>query len=398
MPRVADGHWQNSGLMTDRDGIVLDTRNPGVDQPDVSMIVPVFNVAPYIEACLNSILANHSELRLELIIIDDGSGDLSHEVIHALLMRGDWPPLVYIRQKNQGLSAVRNRGASLARGDFIGFLDSDDLIVPGQLRQMLDLARANQCDLVLGQTEIFESVTGVSRPFYDQPYWESLLHGQSFLVTSSKESPDILSFEPNVNYRLISRQFYQKAGLHFPEGLFFEDAAVHIRMVMQAQAIALHSAIYYRYRVNRPGKITEERSRRRFDVLPVCHLAIMELLSANATPSQAAAALRGLFRLAWGCGVMTLINERHTFFIQAVTVFGSGLPRQWMIAYLKRHLRDPRHALLGLLMTGGGDKVLAAWSSRELSFVESLRFGVHLFWPSREKPRPDSGDSQRNQS
>lgn len=383
--------------MTDRDGVVLDTRNPGVDQPDVSMIVPVFNVAPYIRACLESILANRSELSLELIIIDDGSEDRSHEVIQALLVGEDWPPLVYIRQANQGLSAVRNRGAALARGDFIGFLDSDDLIVPGQLRRMLEFARTGRCDLVLGQTEVFDSETGLSGPFYDRAYWDALLNGQSSLVTTAKESPDILSLEPNVNYRLISRPFYQKAGLRFPEGLFFEDAAVHIRMLLQAQAIALHGEIYYRYRVNRPGKITEERSRRRFDVLTVCHLAITELLAANAAPAQAAAALRGLFRLAWGCGVMTLTDQRHAFFMQAVGIF-SGLPRQWMVAYLKRQRRDPRHALLGLLMTGGADKVLAAWSSRELSFVEWLRFAVRLFRAPPEKQGSDAGGGQRNPS
>lgn len=383
--------------MTDRDGVVLDTRNPGVDQPDVSMIVPVFNVAPYIRACLESILANRSELSLELIIIDDGSEDRSHEVIQALLVGEDWPPLVYIRQANQGLSAVRNRGAALARGDFIGFLDSDDLIVPGQLRRMLEFARTNRCDLVLGQTEVFDSETGLSGPFYDRAYWDALLNGQSSLVTTAKESPDILSLEPNVNYRLISRPFYQKAGLRFPEGLFFEDAAVHIRMLLQAEAIALHGEIYYRYRVNRPGKITDERSRRRFDVLTVCHLAITGLLAANAAPAQAAAALRGLFRLAWGCGVMTLTDQRHTFFMQAVGIF-SGLPRQWMVAYLKRQRRDPRHALLGLLMTGGADKVLAAWSSRELSFVEWLRFAVRLFRAPPEKQGSDAGGGQRNPS
>jgi glycosyltransferase involved in cell wall biosynthesis len=383
--------------MTDRDGVVLDTRNPGVDQPDVSMIVPVFNVAPYIQACLESIRANQSDLHLELIIIDDGSEDLSHEVIEALLLRGDWPPLVYIRQSNQGLSAVRNRGAALARGDFLGFLDSDDLIVPGQLRRMLDFARRTRCDLVLGQTEIFDSATAESGPFYDRAYWDALMKGQTPLVTSAKESPDILSLEPNVNYRLISREFYQKARLSFPEGLLFEDAAVHLRMLLQAQAVALHGEVYYRYRINRPGKITEVRSRRRFDVLAVCHLAITELLAANASPAQAAAALRGLFRLAWGCGVMTLLDQRHAFFKQAVGLFGSGLPRPWMVAYLKRHRRDPKHALLGLLMTGGGDKVLAAWSSRELSLVEWLRFAARLFSTPRGKPASDAGGGQRNQ-
>jgi hypothetical protein len=69
-----------------------------------------------------------------------------------------------------------------------------------------------------------------------------------------------------------------------------------------------------------------------------------------------------------------------------------------MVAYLKRQRRDPRHALLGLLMTGGADKVLAAWSSRELSFVEWLRFAVRLFRAPPEKQGSDAGGGQRNPS
>lgn len=358
--------------------VVRNTRGAGVVLPDVSMIVPVFNVASYVQACLESILANCADVNFELIIIDDGSTDDSHEVILELLAREGWPPLIYIRQANQGLSAVRNRGAALARGDFIGFLDSDDLIVPGQLSRMLDAVRYAGGDLVLGQTEVFDSETGESRPFYDSSYWTALLNGQPLLITHVTDTPDILSLEPNVNYRLISRRFYQQAALTFPEGLLFEDAAVHYRMLLQARTVVLLGGIYYRYRVNRPGKITEQRSCRRFDVLPVCDLSLDELFMAKTNPLQAAAALRGLFRLAWGCGVMTLAEQRHAFFDRAVGIFSSRVPREWMIDYLKRFRGDPKHAVLGLLMMTGGNNVLTALSFKRLPLIELIRFSLRL--------------------
>lgn len=354
--------------MTVDNQVVLDTRVQGGKEPDVSIVVPVFNVASFVGACLESIRLNARDIRLELIVIDDGSQDSSHEVICELLDQWKESPVVYVRQENQGLSAARNRGAALASGQFIGFMDSDDLMALDQLHQMVDMARRTRADLILGRTEVFDSVTEGSRDFYDSSCWDALLGSQSFLVTNAKDSPGILSLEPNVNYRLISRQFYRKAALGFPEGLFFEDAAVHLRMLLQAQTVVMSGDIYYRYRVNRPGKITEERSRRRFDVLPVCSQALGELREANASPAQAGAALRGLFRLVWGCGGMTLADQRYAFFVEAAQVF-AALPGEWMIAYLKRHRGDPKHAVLGLLMAMGAFRVLTA-----VSFARANRF------------------------
>ncbi len=360
--------------------VILDTRNLNAGAPELSMIVPVFNVAPYVRECLESIRANSLDVMLELIIIDDGSTDGSHEVIESMLHDGAWPPLAYVRQANQGLSAVRNYGVALARGTYLGFLDSDDRIVSGALRRMIDYAQCGGCDLILGRTQIFDSGTGELSAFYDTAFWDLLIGGNPVSFTNALQSPELLSLEPNANYRLISRQFYGGAALSFPEGLYFEDAAVHLRMLLRAKVIALYGGDYYQYRVNRPGKITEERSRRRFDVLQVCTLALNELKEANVTPAQGGAALRGLFRLTWGCGIMTIEGQRHEFFTQAADIFGAQVPWAWMTAYLRHHLMDLRHVVLGLLLTGSGDRVLADFSAKRWPLLELVRFGIHFLF------------------
>lgn len=103
-------------------------------RPYLSMIVPTYNVAPYIEDFLNSIIAQDSPLLdLELIFVDDGSTDVTPQILADWAAR--YPKLIRtIRQENQGLSAARNAGLTLARGKWVSFPDPDDFLHPSYLR------------------------------------------------------------------------------------------------------------------------------------------------------------------------------------------------------------------------------------------------------------------------
>ncbi len=371
--------------------IILDTRHPvaagGI--PQVSLIVPVFNVEPYVAECLRSIRANAEGIVLELIVIDDGSTDDSVKAIEILVKAGPWPETLFLRQANRGLSAVRNLGAGLARGEYIAFLDSDDRIKPGALRLLLDLARESDCDVVLGRTEVFDSETGEVTPFYDVHLWDGLLEGRHSRLIDAGQSPGVLALEPNANYRLIRRRFQIEQELNYPEGLLFEDAPVHFRMLLAARRIGLLDVIYYSYRVQRPGKITEERSQRRFDVLKVTRQAIEELKDGGAIDEQGGAALRVLFRLVWGCGIMTLPSQRHRFFQGVCALFVSLMPRPWLENYLEQNRADIRHCLLGLLLADGGETILVEVSFGKYPILALFAFlsrGGHAFTLARSVP------------
>ena len=145
--------------------VIHDSRSGGGQSPDVSLIVPVYNVLPYLEECLAGVFATIATVNLEVIIIDDGSTDGSGQRVEALLAQYKPANVLHLRQHNQGLSAVRNLGVSLATGDYIGFLDSDDLISVGAMRCMLDFARENDCDVVLGKSLVFDSKSDSVTPF-----------------------------------------------------------------------------------------------------------------------------------------------------------------------------------------------------------------------------------------
>ncbi len=105
--------------------------------PAVSVVIPTFDRADFLPAALDSVLAQEG-VPLEVIVVDDGSTD---ETASVLQRYGD--RIVSLRQPNSGPAIARNRGIAVARGEWVAFLDSDDMWEPGALRRLLDAATAN---------------------------------------------------------------------------------------------------------------------------------------------------------------------------------------------------------------------------------------------------------------
>ena len=111
--------------------------------PILSIVIPAYNVAPYIEAAVNSAL-DQTLRDIEVIVVDDGSTDATPKILDKIQRaRGD-ARLRIIRQPNGGLSAARNTGIRNARGAFIGFLDSDDIWAPQKAELQVGLMQADE--------------------------------------------------------------------------------------------------------------------------------------------------------------------------------------------------------------------------------------------------------------
>src|ERR1700693_6123598 len=102
-----------------------------------SIIIPTYNHANYISGAIQSAL-NQDYENVEIIVVDDGSTDNTHEIVLQFGNRGR-----YIRQDNHGLSAARNTGLRLARGEFVGLLDADDMYEKHYLRSLVDILENN---------------------------------------------------------------------------------------------------------------------------------------------------------------------------------------------------------------------------------------------------------------
>jgi glycosyltransferase involved in cell wall biosynthesis len=167
-----------------------------VTTPLVTVIVVVFNGERFLRSALESLYAQDYE-PFEVVLIDDGSTDASAEIVRS------FPQTRYIYQENQGQAAARNAGLSLAQGEFLTYLDADDLIPPYKLRRQTEYLMANpDVGCVLGRQEI------MLEPGIDPPEWLTRdpifgdLGGLPFLsvMTRTQLLRDVGGFDPSLRF------------------------------------------------------------------------------------------------------------------------------------------------------------------------------------------------------
>ena len=121
----------------------------------VSIIVPVYNVAPFLDECIASILSQ-SYTEWEAILVDDGSTDGSSNICDCWSKKDS--RIKVIHQSNSGVSTARNNGIDAACGEYITFVDSDDYVDANYLQEMINAAKKSDCDIVVsGLKQIFSN-------------------------------------------------------------------------------------------------------------------------------------------------------------------------------------------------------------------------------------------------
>ena len=231
--------------------------------PRYSIIVPVYNVEPYLCECLESILAQDSRSEYEAILVDDGSTDRSGAICDEYAAK--YARFHAIHQENRGPSGARNTGLDVAAGEFILFLDSDDLWYP-QMLSCMDEFVEEAPDMVLYLFERFdeEGERSVIAPKI-LPHGES---GKEYMERefSAGEMP-LVSAWPYM-YR---RAFLDHNNIRFKEGIFFEDLDFALYTYPAAKTVTAVGRPLYRYRV-RAGSTMNSLSTSRW----MMHIAILQ--------------------------------------------------------------------------------------------------------------------------
>jgi len=133
----------------------MDNENNRDRNPRVSIIIPVYNVEKYIKKCLDSVISQTLK-DIEIILIDDGSTDSSGEICDEYAGKDD--RIIVIHDTNHGVFHARNKGLDIARGEYIGFVDSDDYAESDMFEYLYNLAIENKADAVqCGVTECYKS-------------------------------------------------------------------------------------------------------------------------------------------------------------------------------------------------------------------------------------------------
>ncbi len=214
--------------------------------PKISIIVPVYNTETYLRQCLDSIVGQTCE-SLEIILVDDGSVDQSGLICDEYAARDT--RIRVIHQPNRGVSAARNAGLEISSGEWVGWVDSDDWIVPEMYTYLLQCAERYGVDIaVCSRYECSRDGT----VFYGWEKPEILDTEQAVgLLLANKELQNFLWD------KLWKRTLFD--GIVFPEGKTFEDIAVMHRLFLAAKRVAcLPEALYY-YR-QRSGSIVDDQS------------------------------------------------------------------------------------------------------------------------------------------
>lgn len=211
--------------------------------PKLSIIVPVYNVENYLRKCLDSIL-NQTLTDIEVICVNDGSPDNSGEILKEYQKADN--RVIIIEQENSGLGAARNTGISAARGEYIGFVDSDDFIDPTMYEKMCTKAYAQNADVVLCNIYLYYTDSGATTVFRDNTFYENMSKTGSFTAV---EHPRILQFI-GVWDRIYRRSFIEKERLRNPEKRIYEDVLFSVQTSVLAARIAIVNEPLYYYRKN----------------------------------------------------------------------------------------------------------------------------------------------------
>ena len=157
-----------------------------MNAPKISVIVPVYNAAATLDRCVESVLGQSVPGGLELILVDDGSRDASPALCDGWAARDDRVRVIH--QPNGGPSAARNAGLDAARGEYLGFVDADDRLLPGVYTAGLDRMEHEQLDLLVFG---LERASGCRACNAFSRLWMSIQYAPS---TSSFPSGDNSSF------------------------------------------------------------------------------------------------------------------------------------------------------------------------------------------------------------
>ncbi len=233
----------------------------------ISVIVPVYKVEQYLSACVDSILAQ-SYKDFELILVDDGSPDRCGEICDTYAKQD--PRVRVIHQENQGLSGARNSGMDAARGDYITFVDSDDLVSSEYLLKLVSILVETGSEVSCVRKHEFVDNLAPETSICSSP-------GSETIVTIVGREAVKLVYQGSHEVDISAcAKLYQRemiAQYRFPVGKLHEDQAFVPIILYRACSVSYINTVCYYYR-NRIDSIThKEFSAKRFDnvdCLDVC--------------------------------------------------------------------------------------------------------------------------------
>lgn len=221
----------------------------------MTVVLPIYNVAQYLPECLDSVTGQTMD-GLEIICVNDGSTDESLDIIEKYAEVDN--RIQIITKENGGLGAARNTGLDAATGEYIWFVDSDDLIAPDACQKVYSHAKKNESDIVLIDVGLYWGIANPILDFLDSKRYETMAKYGKFTIANAPWIQQTHS----VWSRIYCRDFLLEHNLRNPEQRFGEDMLYSYMTAVYAKCITILPEKLYFYRQDRKGSLLSEETQR----------------------------------------------------------------------------------------------------------------------------------------
>ncbi len=327
--------------------------------PKVSVIIPIFNVEKYIEACLNSVI--HQTLKeVEIICVNDGTTDHSMEIVDK---KAAWDKRICIvERENKGLSAARNEGLKLATGEYVIFLDSDDVLKENALEILYQTMEQERLQQIFFEADILYDTPKVKRKNYVK--YHKYYHRKCCYPQVEKGTELLEKLLANKDYRMsvclqmFQRKFLAENELLFREGIIHEDNLFTPQAMLKAERVLVVRDSFYIRRLRGESIMqAEQRSKSSWGYF-CCYRKLKEVAEAYPPTSKEAKCLKNIVEqillqavvAVQNCNKDTILNDlkdKHT--LEEVSVYEREVWNSTIMQNHQKILMKIKYKLIDLI-------------------------------------------------
>ena len=228
---------------------------------EVSLIIPVYNVEPYLRQCLDSVI-NQTFKDIEIILINDCSSDNSLQIIKEYQQKDKRIILIDL-QENKGLGNARNEGLKISKGEYIAFVDSDDWVTIDYVETLYKTIKENNVDLAIANISTYNNITGETKHIkfpqiiYNNPNTKNIkaIMLKQRMIWSSCS-------------KIYKKDFVFNNNIFFKQTLM-EDILFNYEIILKSDNIIITDKNLYYYRIKRSSSIMEDKNNRIYPCLNV---------------------------------------------------------------------------------------------------------------------------------
>lgn len=219
----------------------------------ISVIVPVYNTGKYLKKCLDS-LVNQTLEDIEIIVVNDGSSDNSIDIIKSYGKKYK-NKIIFLDKENGGQGSARNLGIKVAKGEYIGFVDSDDFVDLKMYEKMYEVATNNKSEIVI--CNLID--------YYEKNNNENIVNLN--LENNVSNTEGIIKSVPSVVNKIYKKELLKRTNIIFNESIWYEDLSYSLIVISQAKKISFINEPFYYYFHRNVSTMHNENIKKNLDVI-----------------------------------------------------------------------------------------------------------------------------------